>query len=110
MSDRDAASDRFDRGRGLDTAASLPTRPPDIQGLDTAASLPTRPPGLDAGAGSRSRISHSNAGKTTRHEVREMQSATVGAYTVSVLQVLPAPTSSQRIAAADYRATLKITR
>ena len=55
-------------------------------------------------------LSISNAGKTTQHEVREMQSATVGAYTVSVLKVLPEPTSSQRIAAADYRATLKITR
>ncbi|MFE6254565.1 DUF3482 domain-containing protein [Agromyces sp. NPDC057865] len=39
-----------DAGRGLDTAASLPTRPPD---------------GLDAGAVSLSLISHTNAGKTT---------------------------------------------
>ncbi len=47
-----AASDRLDRGPGLDTAASLPTRPPDV-------------PGLDAGAVSLSLISHTNAGKTT---------------------------------------------
>ncbi|WP_022894806.1 DUF3482 domain-containing protein [Agromyces subbeticus] len=45
----DAASDRVDRGLGLDTTASPPTRPA----------------GLDAGAVSLSLISHTNAGKTT---------------------------------------------
>jgi hypothetical protein len=49
-------------------------------------------------------------GRTTQHEIREMHSATIGGYTVAVLQVLPARTSSQPIAPADYRATLKITR
>lgn len=51
MSDH-AASDKAERGPGLDTAASLPTRPADV-------------PGLDAGAVSLSLISHTNAGKTT---------------------------------------------
>jgi uncharacterized lipoprotein YajG len=51
-----------------------------------------------------------NEGRTTQHEVREMQSATVGGYHVTVLQVLPPPRSAQRIAAADYRVTLKISR
>lgn len=48
--------------------------------------------------------------KTSQHEVREMQGATVDGYTVTVLQVLPARSSSQPIAATDYRVTLKITR
>ncbi|RXZ68033.1 DUF3482 domain-containing protein [Agromyces albus] len=52
------ASDGLDRGRGLDTAASLPTRPPGPPGLPEV-------PGLDAGAVSLSLISHTNAGKTT---------------------------------------------
>ena len=51
-----------------------------------------------------------NEGRTTQHEVREMQSATVGGYNVTVLQVLPPARSAQRIAAADYRVTLKISR
>jgi hypothetical protein len=48
--------------------------------------------------------------KTSQHEVREMQSAPIGGYSVSVLQVLPARATSQPIAASDYRVTLKITR
>jgi hypothetical protein len=48
-------------------------------------------------------------GKTTQHEVRETQSTTVDGLTVTVLQVLPARSSSQPIAKADYRVTLKIT-
>lgn len=56
------------------------------------------------------RLAIRNDGKTTQHEVKETQSATVDRYTVTVLQVLPARTSSQPIAAADYRVTLKITR
>ena len=51
-----------------------------------------------------------NEGRTTQHEVREMKNATVGGYHVTVLQVLPPPRSAQRIAAADYRVTLKISR
>ncbi|MFD4421421.1 DUF3482 domain-containing protein [Agromyces sp. NPDC058484] len=50
MSER-AASDRGERGWGLDTPAASVTRPP--------------VPGLDAGAVSLSLISHTNAGKTT---------------------------------------------
>src|SRR5262245_51503364 len=49
-------------------------------------------------------------GRTTQHEIKETQSATVGGYTVTLLQVLPAHSSSQPIAAQDYRVTLKITR
>ena len=49
-------------------------------------------------------------GKTTQHSIRETQSATVAGYTITVLQVLPARASSQRIAPADYRVTLKVTR
>ena len=50
-------------------------------------------------------------GKTTQHEVKEMQSAAVDGYTVTVLQVLPPRVSSeQQIAAADYRVTLKVAR
>lgn len=51
-----------------------------------------------------------NEGRTTQHEVSERQSAKVSGYNVTVLQVLPAARSSQRIAAADYRVTLKISR
>ena len=51
-----------------------------------------------------------NEGRTTQHAVREAQSATVGGYRVTVLQVLPARKSTGPIAAADYRVTLKITR
>lgn len=54
MSD-DAASARLDRGLGLDTTASPPTRPAGDPAI----------PGLDAGAVSLSLISHTNAGKTT---------------------------------------------
>ena len=49
-------------------------------------------------------------GKTTQHRVRETQSATVAGYTITVLQVLPARASSQRIVPAEYRVTLKVTR
>ncbi len=49
-------------------------------------------------------------GTTTQHEIKENESAAVGGYTVTVLQVLPARTSSQRIAPADYRVTLKVAR
>lgn len=55
-------------------------------------------------------LSIRNEGRTTRHEVREQQSAKVGGYNVTVLQVLPAARSTQRIAPADYRVTLKIGR
>jgi hypothetical protein len=48
--------------------------------------------------------------ETTQHEIREMQSATVGGYAITVLEVLPVRRSSQPIAAADYRVTLKIRR
>ena len=48
--------------------------------------------------------------KPSQHEVREMESAPVGGYSISVLQVLPARATSQPIAPADYRVTLKITR
>jgi hypothetical protein len=51
-----------------------------------------------------------NEGRTTQHAVKETQSATVGGYRVTVLQVLPARKSTGPIAAADYRVTLKITR
>ncbi len=51
-----------------------------------------------------------SGGKTTQHSVKESQSTTVDGYSVTVLQVLPARTSSQRIAPADYRVTLKVTR
>ncbi len=47
-------------------------------------------------------------GATTQHEIKENDSAAVGGYTVSVLQILPAPTSSQRIPPSDYRVTLKV--
>jgi hypothetical protein len=56
------------------------------------------------------RLAIRSDGKTTRHEVKESESATVDGYSVTVLQVLPTRTSSQPIAAADYRVTLKITR
>jgi hypothetical protein len=56
------------------------------------------------------RLAIRNDGKRSDHEVKELQSAKVGDYTVTVLQVLPGRTSSQRIAPADYRVTLKITR
>ena len=49
-------------------------------------------------------------GKTKQHSVKETQSTTVDGYTVTVLQVLPLRASSQRIAPADYRVTLKVTR
>jgi hypothetical protein len=49
-------------------------------------------------------------GKSTQHSVRESQSTTVDGYTIAVLQVLPARSSSARIAPADYRVTLKVTR
>ena len=48
--------------------------------------------------------------RTSQHEVREMASAPIGGYSVTVLQVLPARSTSQPIAPADYRVTLKITR
>jgi hypothetical protein len=48
--------------------------------------------------------------KTTQHEIKETQSATVGGYTLTLLKVLPARASSRPIAPADYRVTLKITR
>lgn len=51
-----------------------------------------------------------SAGKTTQHLVKENESATVDGYTVTILQVMPARSSSQRIAPADYRVTLKVTR
>ncbi|HKR37860.1 MAG TPA: hypothetical protein VJT10_23665 [Steroidobacteraceae bacterium] len=56
------------------------------------------------------RLAIRSDGKTTQHEVKENESATADGFTVTVLQVLPARSSSQPIAAADYRATLKITR
>jgi hypothetical protein len=56
------------------------------------------------------RLAIRSSGKSTQHEIKETESATVDRYTVTVLQVLPARTSSQPIAAADYRVTLKITR
>lgn len=49
-------------------------------------------------------------GKSTQHSVRQSQNTSVDGYTVSVLQVLPARLSSQPIAPADYRVTLKVTR
>ena len=49
--------------------------------------------------------------KTTQHEVRESQGATIANHTVTVLQVLPPRGSSQQtIARADYRVTLKVAR
>jgi hypothetical protein len=56
------------------------------------------------------RLAIRSDGTTTQHEVKETESATADGFTVTVLQVLPARTSSQPIAAADYRVTLKITR
>lgn len=57
------------------------------------------------------RLAVRNGGKTTQHEIKERESATVGSYTIAVLEVLPARTSSsQPIAAEDYRVTLKVTR
>lgn len=47
-------------------------------------------------------------GTTMQHEIKENESAAVGGYTLTVLQVLPARASSQRIAPADYRVTLKV--
>jgi hypothetical protein len=51
-----------------------------------------------------------SGGKTTQHSIKETESATVAGATITVLQVLPARTSSQRIAPDDYRVTLKVTR
>jgi hypothetical protein len=51
-----------------------------------------------------------NDNRTTQHELKEMESATIAGYSVAILQVLPARTSSQPIAPGDYRVTLKITR
>ena len=56
------------------------------------------------------RLAVRNDGRTTQHEIKEAQNASVGGYTITLLQVLPARSSSQPIAAADYRVTLKITR
>lgn len=50
-------------------------------------------------------------GKPSQHELNEFQKATVDGYTVEILEVLPARgPSSQQIARADYRVTLKVTR
>lgn len=54
-------------------------------------------------------LSIRNDGKTTEQVIKGMQSAAVGAYTVTVLEVLPARATSQPIAPADYRVTLKVT-
>jgi hypothetical protein len=51
-----------------------------------------------------------SGGKTTQQAVKETQSTAVDGYTVTILQVLPARSSSQRIAPADYRVTLKVAR
>lgn len=56
------------------------------------------------------RLAVRSDGKTTQHSVKESQTATVDGYTVTVLQVLPARSSSQPVAPADYRVTLKVTR
>jgi hypothetical protein len=48
--------------------------------------------------------------RTTQQEIKENESGAVGAYSVTVLGVLPIPSTQQRIAPADYRVTLKVTR
>jgi hypothetical protein len=50
-------------------------------------------------------------GKVTQHEADVLTDLAVDGYVVDVLDVLPARgPQSQRIAAADYRVTLKVTR
>jgi hypothetical protein len=56
------------------------------------------------------RLSIRSDGKTTEQEIRDTQSGAIGAYKVTVLDVLPARATSQPIAPADYRVTLKVTR
>ena len=56
------------------------------------------------------KLSIRSDGKTTQHPIKESQGAVVSGYTVTVLQVLPPRSSSQRIAPDDYRVTLKVAR
>ncbi|HEY7638141.1 MAG TPA: hypothetical protein VH814_00350 [Steroidobacteraceae bacterium] len=49
-------------------------------------------------------------GRTQELGVREAQSMPIDGFKVAVLQVLPVRASSQPIAPADYRVTLKLTR
>jgi hypothetical protein len=49
-------------------------------------------------------------GRSQEIGIREAQSLPIAGFKVAVLQVLPARASSQPIAPADYRVTLKLTR
>jgi hypothetical protein len=57
------------------------------------------------------RLAIRSNGKTTQHEADAANDVTVDGYAVDVLDVLPARgPERQRIAAGDYRVTLKVTR
>jgi hypothetical protein len=56
------------------------------------------------------RLAIRSDGRTQQVGIKENQSLAVDEYTVSVLQVLPARATSQPIAPADYRVTLKVAR
>lgn len=57
------------------------------------------------------RLKIRSSGKDTQHEVMESHTVAVDGYTVTLLQALPARgPEAHRIAPADYRATLKVTR
>jgi len=57
------------------------------------------------------RLAIRSRGKESQHEADELQKAAVDGYTIEILEVLPARgPSSQQIARADYRVTLKVTR
>jgi hypothetical protein len=57
------------------------------------------------------RLAIRSGGRQAEHELKEMQQAAADGYVVEVLEVLPARgPQEQRIAPADYRVTLKVTR
>ena len=49
------------------------------------------------------------AGDATAYEVREGEGAVQSGYKVTLVRVKPYPVSARKIAAEDYRATLKVT-